>query len=226
MTATEQLKDVISNGVARDIFAAEQTLFLEQGISENSEAINTAAFGDFFGSIQSYLSRQLIISVARLYETNNRYPIKSIPAALKILKENAEDLPIPERPTLEKELIKKGYQPEKLNALERAELTNLVATHLEGQIPKVVKDSEITLERALHALKTIRDKAVAHHEAIAYEELPRITYEQIIELIETAKDFVSIIGLPYLSTVYRCDRGRLYSNNRRVTSQKVFRANN
>ncbi len=207
MKAGELLKDIVSNGIALDVFDAEEVFALDELIEENADSIYEAKFGAFFGTLQRYLCRQLILSVARIFESNNRYQLRSIPAALKIMRENSEELEIPERPTLVRELVVLGYIEHELNALPNQCLTELVVKHFEDAIPKAVAESEINLETALHALKTVRDKNVAHHEAIEWENLPKPTYAQLRELTELAKEFVSVVGLPYLSTVYRCDRG-------------------
>lgn len=207
MNPGEELKDIISNGIALDLFDAEEVLAIDEIVGRNANAINEATFGQFFGSLQRYIGRILILSVARIFENNERFKIRSIPAALKIMSENSSDLRIPERPTLIKEMINLGYIKSDLDQMTEKALTELVVSHFEVAIPKAVKESEIELESALHALKTVRDKNVAHHEAVEWNNLPKPTYAQLRELIEITKDFVSIVGLPYLSTVYRCDRG-------------------
>jgi len=46
------------------------------------------------------------------------------------------------------------------------ELTIEMVNHLKGKIPKPIEDGSL-LDRALHATQTLRDKNVAHQEAIA-----------------------------------------------------------
>ncbi|MDX1572895.1 MAG: hypothetical protein R3341_02625 [Methylophaga sp.] len=207
MTPSEELKDIVSSGIALDLFDAEEVMALDEIVGRNADAINEASYGQFFGSLQRYINRVLILSVARIFESNNRHKIRSIPAALKLMRENSEDLKIPERPTLIKEMVNLGYTEDALDKMTEKALTELVINHFEEVIPKAEEESEIELESALYALKTIRNKNVAHHEAVEWNNLPKPTYSQLRELIEIAKDFVSVVGLPYLSTVYRCDRG-------------------
>lgn len=64
MNAGELLKDIVSNGIALDVFDAEEVFALDELIGENADSINEAKFGAFFGTLQRYLSRQLILSVA------------------------------------------------------------------------------------------------------------------------------------------------------------------
>jgi len=97
MSAKDELKDVISNGITLDIFNTEEAFALEEFIGVNADAVNEATYGAFFGDLLLILNRQLILSLARIYEApNRRYSIRSIPVGLKILEDNADTLPIPE----------------------------------------------------------------------------------------------------------------------------------
>lgn len=88
----DTLKDIISKGVAIDIFKAEQAFALLNEIGKRSEVINRENFGHLFGNLQDILVEQIILAVNKIYEhPNRRYPIRSIPVALKILEENTDD---------------------------------------------------------------------------------------------------------------------------------------
>lgn len=62
MTPVEQLKDIVTNGIALDLFDAEEVLALDELVGEHADAINEATFGQFFGALQRYLGRLLILS--------------------------------------------------------------------------------------------------------------------------------------------------------------------
>jgi len=208
MNPTEKLRDVVANGITLAIFDAEEAFSLEEFIGIHAEAINNATFGAFFGSLQRFLNRQLILSVASLYEApNKRYPIRSIPVALEIMEQNAHRLPIPERPDLFSGLIGLGFDIERLERMKESELTLKVVSYFRHKIPKPKEESVSLLDQALHATKTLRDKTVAHPEVVAWSDLPKPTYTDLKKLVDIAKDFVSIVGFPYLSTIYRCDNG-------------------
>jgi HEPN domain-containing protein len=55
------------------------------------------------------------------------------------------------------------------------------------------------------AVKTIRDKVIAHRERIDENALPRATYAQIEELVEFAKDVTTAVGHGYTGVGYRTD---------------------
>lgn len=64
------------------------------------------------------------------------------------------------------------------------------------------------------AFKTLRDKNVAHPEAIRLEDLPEATFAQIGRLVALARTFVGAVGFGYLTVAYKDDQGRyLMSRN-------------
>lgn len=200
MSAQEKLKDILIYGIALDIFDAKETYALEEFIGNNAVEINELTFGVFFGSIQILLNRQLILLVARLYEKpNNRYPTRSIPSALKVLEENADNLEIQQRQILEKELEKLGMNLNELKLLTDKDLTLKVVYFFNDKMPLSVEKSELVLGKALYSAQTLRNKNIAHPEAVSWEELPKPTYEQLVDLIEFAKEFVFIIGMSYFA---------------------------
>jgi len=68
MTPLERLRDVVSNGVAIDVYHAEEALFLDEFIGKNAEGINEASSGQFFGSQQNLLGKELILATNRVFE--------------------------------------------------------------------------------------------------------------------------------------------------------------
>lgn len=209
-TVKDRLKDVISEGVAIDIFHAEEALALDKVIGREADKINTATFGAFFGSLQIILGRQLILAVSRIFEREgDHYKVRSIPAAIKVLREGADELSVDHRTALIKAMLQCGFDPVPLERSTDPEITRLVADHFEKTMPRagLGRESE-GLSRALGALKMLRDKFVAHPEAIKVEDLPKATLVEIDQLLEFAKFFAITIGRAYLSTTYVSDAGR------------------
>ncbi|WP_419831746.1 hypothetical protein [Endozoicomonas atrinae] len=204
----ELLKDIVHNGVVIDIFNAEEAFNIEDVIGTNATDINGATYGHFFGPVQIFLINSLILTVAKIYEKpKNKYVIRSIPSALRILEENADELDIPERPTLNSWFISRGYNKEVINNLSNADITRMLVQYFNERMPEAVEDTAEELDRALHAVKTTRDKRISHNEQIPNEAVPRPTYQELTDLLALAKEFAGAIGLPYLSTVYEDDKG-------------------
>ena len=75
------------------------------------------------------------------------------------------------------------------------------------------------MSKSLNALKTARNKVIAHSEAILTSDLPRTTWDEIEQLIDYAKEFLGIVGIGYLSIAYEDDNGNhfLSSDAKRTT---------
>ncbi len=193
MSCSELLRDIVFNGIEKDIYEAEEIFALMDATNEdeNIATINKGNFGNFFVINEMYLTRQLIFCITKIYEKSSkssRYQIHSVPAALDIMRNRASELEILDRLTLERELGALGCEASNLNSFSSEALINHTVEYFEK------KKSESNLESALHASKNARDKHLAHHEAIKREDiLPGPTYNQLRELIETAKQFIKVM---------------------------------
>ncbi len=206
MTPLERLRDVVSKGVAIDVYHAEEALFLDELIGKNAESINEASFGQFFGSQQNLLGKELILATNRIFEHGRgRYLLRSIPSALMTLSDSAGSIEIQNRIALIDYLVDKDVASlEVLDSRSDAQLTELFVECFSSKLPNIGGDHE--LSPAIAKLKTVRDKRLAHHESVA-SDISAATYAEIQQLLEIAKEFLSIMGSAYLSTAYQVDDG-------------------
>lgn len=210
----DKLEDIIRQGVAVDLFHADEALSLDMFVGQQANEINKATFGAFFSSLQIILTRNLILHVARLYEqpkeptkrNPNPYPIRSIRSAIVILKEHGDDLAIEQRPGLIAALARRGAPLDEMEKLSDRELTNYLVSFFERRYSAAHLDGAANA-RTLEALKTMRDKVIAHPEAICLEDIPKPIYAEIDEVVSLAHAFVSAVGFGYLSTVYEAGDG-------------------
>lgn len=213
-----QLEDIL-RGVATDLYHVEEVLFLDDFMGRKADQINAATFGQFFGSLQIILGRFLVLQAARIFEQPNpRYPLRSIPSAIAVLRQYNERLAVEQRPGLIRALSRAGALPPEPERLSDPELTGLTAKFFEQKM----SDSYVQgahNARALLALKTVRDKTIAHPEAIRLDELPKSTFADIDRLMTLAKAFLGAVGFGYLSTAYEDDSGHYFmsSDARRST---------
>lgn len=213
----EKLKDIIRQGVALDLYHADEALSLDRFIGLHANEINKATFGAFFGSLQLILARNLILHVARMYEkpkeptkrNPNPYPIRSIRSAIVILKEHGDHLAIEQRPGLIAALARRGIPQDEMEKLSDQELTNYLVSFFERRYSEAHADG-VANSRALEALRTLRDKVVAHPEAIRLEDIPKPLYHEIEDLVELARAFVAVVGFGYLSIAYEADDGHYF----------------
>jgi hypothetical protein len=202
-----QLDDIVSQGVVLDLYHAEEVLSLGALMGREAARINEATFGAFFGSLQIIFGRFLILSVARMFEQpGHRYQIRSIPAALGVLREHCGSLSLQDRAAVVKSLCRQGAPETDVKALPDHELTRFVADFFGRRLSASYQEGGDNAQ-ALQALKTLRDKNIAHPEAIRPEDLPKATFAQIDELVALARAFVGAVGIGYLNVAYEDDKG-------------------
>jgi len=205
----ELLKDIIHNGIIVDIFNAEEAFGIEDIIGINATLINVATYGQLFGALQKFLVNSLILTVAKLYDKpKNKYVIRSIPHALDILENNAAKLDIMERPVLNRWFISRGYDKESIEKLNSKNITLKLVEYFRERMPSATEGAVGILDPAFYAVKTTRDKKISHNEKVPSEAVFDPTYQQILDLLTLAKEFVGAVGTPYLSTVYEDDSGK------------------
>lgn len=216
----EELTDLITNGIVLEIFEAEQTLALEELIGINAKVFNEQRFGSLFGSLQIILAKCFILAIARLYERpKHKYPIRSIPVALKLLQEYADELPIKRRPFIVGMLAELGYDMGQLQLMSDPEITLKIAKYFLNHIQPKMSE----MQDALNALKKVRDKAIAHREAIELSELKLPYYAEIDQLVDMAKKFVVVIGNGYLGMNYELNGKYLYTSDAKRASRSLRR---
>jgi hypothetical protein len=202
-----RLDDIISQGVVLDLYHAEEVLSLGALIGRDAGRINEATFGALFGSLQIIFGRFLILSVARMFEKPGpTYPIRSIPAGIGVLRDHCDSLNIEERAAIVKSLCRQGASEADIKALPDPDLTRFLADFFERRLSESYSEGADNA-LALQALKTLRDKNIAHPEAIRPDDLPKATFAQIDELVALARTFVGVVGIGYLSVAYEDDQG-------------------
>jgi len=206
---TGTLDDILTNGIQVDLYRAEQCIALRETITEHADQINAASLGNVFGNLQQILHQFALLSVAKVFEVpDKRYPLRSIPAALTLLKTHADDLVIQNKDDLLKELIKFGHRVEDLNQLADADLTITLATEFGHRRPKAVKNSDNSLDKSLEIIRTARDKFISHNEVIRLEELADTpSIDRLHELMQFGYEFLQTLGRGYLSVSYTCTAG-------------------
>lgn len=211
MKSKKDLKDIV-DGLFIDIFAAQQALALDKLIGKNAEQIKAGGFEELFGSLQDILVRHFILAINRLFERNsNKYNIRSIPAALDILKKSTKKIEIKDKIFLIQKMEEFGY---KFNRIELCDLciNRLVVNHFDKKLSDNTAELD-SISQPLEALKTARDKQIAHHEAIKISEMPTTTYAKIEELLDLAKCFAVTIGCSYVGKSCEDSNGNYFASS-------------
>ena len=202
----ETLRDYLLNGIAADIFRAEQAYSLAEVVGRRADQINAATFGDALGPLQEILSEHQTLAITKAFEQpSSRYPTRSIPAVLKLLEAHAGSWKMPHRSSLQEFLITNGYSEEDISSRDGATLTQAVVRHFRSGLPSRERVQQCTLSSSLELLRQSRDKAIAHNEGGGSDSRQRATWGQATALVEHAKHFVGVIGFGYLGIAFDAD---------------------
>ena len=191
--ATLRLRQYLLDGIAREIFEAEEAYSLAQEIGNYAQEINTASYGELFGRLQIILSDRQTLSVLKMFDPVKRYPTRSIPGTLSLLEDNSDLWELPERQELQRVLVEAGSNTAEIEHLGKAELTRVVVEHYRSTLPDP------------RTLRQLRDKVIAHNEAIDRDALNKVTWGQAISLVTYAKHFVAAVGCGYLGMYFNGD---------------------
>jgi len=198
------LDEIICDGVALDVFHADQARLLLEELDGFVERINQTGVGKrFFANLQIILERDLVLSLARLYERYSpRNPGRTLCAAIHHIATHAASLQIPNRKAVLDFLARCGVSPHELEQVSDQELSLTLVKHLESRIPQADLSSTSPLDQALARLKTVRDTAIAHHDAVSPSSLLIPGWPQLVTLIDLARETVMLIAGSYLSVGY------------------------
>ncbi|PKO04764.1 MAG: hypothetical protein CVU41_15490 [Chloroflexi bacterium HGW-Chloroflexi-3] len=185
-----QFKTII-NGVCSDIFKAYEVYNILIVIWKNATEINEKKYGIFFGKLQEILVEQLILLLTKIFEDPGQYQIKSIPFVIKYIKDHEQLLP----PKLEKdEVVDKLLGKLRCQHLkEKESFVVMFFKHWANQLGEIKTQKEKII--------LFRNKIVAHHERLDEQLVEGIYPNEILELLEKAKIFVSFIDNVYLDQI-------------------------
>jgi hypothetical protein len=195
---------------------AEEAIKLYEVIGNHKDVLIKDNFDNLFGVLQIVLVKNTILAINKIYEIpkNNKYPLRSLPAAIKILTDNCNELKIEYREQLEEKLNNWGFDRKCLISLSDSELTNLVAEALSTKLPS---------EDEIKDIKNVRDKRVAHHELIDETKISPIMWPRLDDLLARAKKIVGVIGNHYLGEFYEINEEYVLSYNASETSCSLVR---
>jgi hypothetical protein len=203
-----QLRSIVIDGVAPDIFLTMRARELHRIIGVHADRINAAGYGELFGAIQNAAAGEVTLGIAKLFERPSRsYPTRSIPAAIALMAEKADELPPRDTSALLHDVVRLQIDAAPLRDLQGPDFTRALAAALDARCPKVGDRERSELAEALHALKTNRDKVIAHNEAVRREDLPMATWKSAEGLVSFAQSFIGAIAIGYFGSAFTTDAG-------------------
>jgi hypothetical protein len=198
MNIEELLKNQV-DGIISDIYQADQAYALLCQIGQSAEKINLYNFGVFFAPIQDILVRDYVLGITKVFDApDKKYPTRSIPAMIALLKDSANELKLCQKTNMLKKLSSAGMDIRVIESLSDSDITLALIGHYNGKLPSKEKVDGFKAWRTLDALKYKRDKVYAHNESIDPTNFPETTWQETRELLELAKNFTDVISTGYL----------------------------
>ena len=198
--AESRLEDYLLNGVAKEIFFADEAKSLVVEIGNSADLLNAQGFGHLFGSLQTAYSDRQTLCVTKMFDPESqRNPTRSIPAILNLIEYNASVWLLPQKHILHKTLIANGHNRQHIESLNNTHLSLATVTYFRSTLPQVERTMTCSLSRSLKALREARDKVIAHNEAIPQDARTYPTWGDAEALITYAKVFVVTISFGFLN---------------------------
>lgn len=213
-TPKQHLQDIVDNGIKIDLLAAETAIALYETIGNHKTALVDNNFENLFGNIQILLAKDIVISISKIFDYNENYNLRSLYAAIKIIRDNSHKLKIEYRVQLEEKLAIWGLDRKCLIAMTDSEVTKTVVKILNDKMPS--KDD-------MKAIKNIRNKRLAHNESIDEAKISVILWQELDNLVELAKTILGIIGNHYLGSFYEINGEYALSYDALIESRSLVR---
>jgi hypothetical protein len=199
-TAEATLQEYLLQGIAKEIFFADEAKALCVEVGNHAEKVNAQGYGQLFGSLQvSYSGRQTLCVTKMFDPEDRRFPTRSIPATLNLIERHASLWSLPQKQKLQETLVIAGHDKQSVFALDNTQLSLAIAAHFKGTLPQGDNASADQLSLALRNLREARNKVIAHNEAIAKSARTLATWGEAELLVTYAKNFVTTISSGFLS---------------------------
>lgn len=177
-----ELREMIERGPLNDIFRADESRAIVEIVGANATAINASTFAPTFVALQSYAIEQFVMAITRMFDQpSKKYQLRSLPAIIAYVAKHGAALPIRLPTTVATALERLGSN---VNATTIS--TQQLMTELNLRLPTSSNNA------ALEALKTLRDKRLAHAEHI--DEIGATQWQLAEALLQTAKLLLGALG--------------------------------
>ncbi len=150
--AEELLRNCL-NGLATEVFWADQTCALAEEVGRHAEQVNTASFGELFGSFQLVLVERQALAAVKIFDPVKQYPTRSIPGTLILSDSKAELWRVHERRRLHRVLIEAGLDNSRVDDMSNAELNRAVDARFRNTLPDSKRVSPDNLSLSLNILQ-------------------------------------------------------------------------
>ncbi len=203
METKEELKELIWNGIAADVFLSERWFHLFTSIGEVFPEIQEKSLSPlFFNNAKLAFRDQFLIATARLFDSpKKKYKTSCVQLVLDFLSKNESKLSFgKERWHITKAMETAGFDKQVIELLHDENNDTLTTKNIISHFTLVYKNPE-TL-KLIKTLKTLRDKVLAHRDLDDLQEKNGITFKQLFSLVEMPKQLISILGWAYIDSAF------------------------
>lgn len=214
-TAAETMLDeYLIQGIAKEIFFADEAKALCVEIGNYAQEVNTQGFGQLFGSLQVAYSDRQTLCVTKIFDPEDRrFPTRSIPTILNLIERNASSWSLPQKRKLQETLIVAGHDKQTILNLDNTQFSLAIVSHFKGTLPQGDSTAKSRLSIALRNLREARNKVIAHNEAIPQSARTLATWAETELLVNYAKNFLTTISFGFLS-LYMGNDSRTYRSTK------------
>ncbi len=201
---TKDIKLKLENYLLRilhnEIIIADESYFILQTITGYWDRISIEGYNLFFKSLYSTYFVRFSLALTKLFDkpSANNETI-SIPFVINFIEDNFFNFLVQERDNLNRQFALLGYELEFISSLSDKELNKRMIEYFKLRLPSNNYSEDLDLSKTLKIIKKYRDKHYTHNEYIQPEYLPKTTFKKALDLLDFAKQFVSIFSLAYLN---------------------------
>jgi uncharacterized membrane-anchored protein YjiN (DUF445 family) len=198
---TELIDDYFNNGLLAETFHAERNILIWQHIADEVPYLNTQQeeVQRLYKFIQQSAQTNFVLSLGKIFDKpDKKYPTRCILSFLKLIDDSASNaIEIIETTNTKNHLREFNCPISLIDAVENPDRSLFPKQFSKYYLEKY---NEHDLQNAIATLKLMRDKAVAHNEAI---ETLYIDFETAERLLNFSSELISIFGMAYHSTAWK-----------------------
>lgn len=195
--AEAKLDDYLMKGIVSEIFWADECRAFAVKIGKHSAELNKTQYAQLFGRLQTIMSEHQTMAVAKIYDRDRR--TRSIPSIISLIEDNVSVWHLKDRRALETFLIREGRNETLIKNTSDADLILYTTGHYRRTLPHPANAPHCNLSVALKGVLESRNKVHAHNEAIDAAMRTRPTWGGTENLVDYAKNFVSVIGMAFFA---------------------------
>lgn len=198
------------HGVLLQIHEAERNILIWEYIGEESEFLKTqpVEVRQLYSFLQLASQTNFVLALGKLFDKPKNHPTQSILYFLKQVEVNTnKNIEIIEKGATKK-LLKSYQAPEYLlNAVDSSDNFEFQKKFVKYYSQKY---NSSQIQSDIEQVKFMRDKAIAHNEAI---ENVRLELDVARRLLKFGSEIVSIFGMAYHSTIWENETKSLITIN-------------